>query len=225
MRLCHLILFGAAAAFAGESVVLSNGFRLRADRHEVEDDRVRLYSGAGITELDADAVAAFEVDAPAETGEPEKPRAAAAAEPRDRIAAAAERHGLPEKLVRSVAWAESGFRADAVSPKGAIGVMQLMPATARALRADPYDPEQNIEAGVRYLRDLLIRYNGSVSQALAAYNAGPGAVARYGGVPPYRETQNYVNRVLRDYTRHGPAISTSGERALSLPSLSTAETE
>ena len=191
---------------AGESVVLSSGFRLRVDRHEVDGERVRLYSGAGVTEVAASTVSAFEIEDRVEPA-PGAPQTSAPAtvpvtalDRRDRIAAA-ERHGLPEEFVRSVAFVESGFRPDAISPKGAIGIMQLMPATARAFKADPNDPDQNVEAGVRYLRELLVKYNGSVSQALAAYNAGPGAVAKYGGIPPYRETQNYVNRVLLKYKK------------------------
>jgi soluble lytic murein transglycosylase-like protein len=114
---------------------------------------------------------------------------------------AAGRHGLPSAFVRSVAKAESGLRPDAVSHAGAIGVMQLMPATAASLNADPKDPEQNIEAGTRYLRDLLVKYDGDAARALAAYNAGPGAVDHYNGVPPYSETQTYVDRVIQDYKK------------------------
>jgi soluble lytic murein transglycosylase-like protein len=110
---------------------------------------------------------------------------------------------LPLAFVDSVARVESAFRSDAVSPKGAIGVMQLMPGTAREMDADPNDPAQNIDAGVRLLRDLLVKYDGDVIKALAAYNAGPGAVERYGGVPPYPETQHYVDRVLRTYISNG----------------------
>jgi soluble lytic murein transglycosylase-like protein len=106
--------------------------------------------------------------------------------------------------VRSVAKAESGYHVDAVSPKGAIGLMQLIPGTAAALNADPHDPAQNVEAGARYLRDLLLKYENDphqVSKALAAYNAGPGAVDKYKGIPPYRETIDYVNRVVKDYAK------------------------
>jgi soluble lytic murein transglycosylase-like protein len=113
--------------------------------------------------------------------------------------AAADKYGLPRLLVRSVMAAESGFQADAVSPKGAIGLMQLMPSTAQGLGADPHDPAQNVDAGVRYLRDLLNRYDGGLWRALAAYNAGPGAVDKYHGVPPYRETIDYVTRIDRAY--------------------------
>jgi soluble lytic murein transglycosylase-like protein len=109
--------------------------------------------------------------------------------------AAADRYGLPRELVRSVIAAESGFQPQAVSPKGAIGLMQLMPGTAQALGADPRDPAQNVDAGTRYLRDLLEKYNYGLRHALAAYNAGPGAVDKFNGVPPYRETINYIGRI------------------------------
>jgi soluble lytic murein transglycosylase-like protein len=115
--------------------------------------------------------------------------------PQELADAAADKYGLPRELVRSVMAAESGFQPWAVSPKGAIGLMQLMPDTAQALGADPRDPAQNVDAGARYLRDLLEKYNYGLRHALAAYNAGPGAVDKYNGVPPYRETINYVGRI------------------------------
>jgi soluble lytic murein transglycosylase-like protein len=121
------------------------------------------------------------------------------------VTEAALRYGLPPELVHGVAQAESAYRASAVSPRGAIGVMQLMPETARKLDADPTNPVQNIDAGTRLLRELLLRYEGSgngVRRALAAYNAGEGAVERYGGVPPYRETQGYVERVIGLYWKN-----------------------
>ncbi len=90
-----------------------------------------------------------------------------------------------------------------MSPKGAIGLMQLMPATAQTYGANPYDPSQNVEAGAAYLRELLIKYNGDARLALAAYNAGPGAVSKYNGVPPYAETQTYIERVLQKYKKSG----------------------
>jgi soluble lytic murein transglycosylase-like protein len=115
----------------------------------------------------------------------------------DLIAAAAGRHNVDPALVKAVVQAESNFSPLAVSHAGAKGLMQLMDDTSRQLGVtNPFDPEQNIDGGARFLRQLLDRYSGDVSLALAAYNAGPGAVDRWGGLPPYSETQTYVPRVL-----------------------------
>lgn len=109
---------------------------------------------------------------------------------------AADRYNISVDLLKAVAKAESGFNPNAVSKAGAIGVMQLMPATARSLGVtDPYDARQNIMGGAKYLKENLDRFNGNVSFALAAYNAGPNSVQKYGGIPPYSETQNYVKTV------------------------------
>jgi len=114
------------------------------------------------------------------------------------VNAAAVKHNVDPNLAAAVANTESNFRANAVSPKGAIGPMQLMPKTARDLGVNPHNPAQNIDAGMRLLSGLLRRFGGDKSRALAAYNAGPGAVQRYGGVPPFPETQSYVKKVLND---------------------------
>jgi len=104
-------------------------------------------------------------------------------------------------LVDALVRAESGYNPSAVSRKGAMGLMQLMPATARRLRVqNPFDPEQNVNGGVREFSRLVARYSGNLDLALAAYNAGEGAVARYGGVPPYAETRNYVAQIMSTYT-------------------------
>ena len=116
------------------------------------------------------------------------------------VRAAAQAHGVPEALLHAVIEVESGFDAAAVSPKGALGLMQLMPQTARELRVrDARDPAANIDGGARYLKELLARFGNDLSLALAAYNAGPGAVQRSGGIPRNAETQNYVPRVMARY--------------------------
>ena len=197
--------------FAGENAVLVSGLRVHVDRHEGSGDVVRLYNRDGIIELPAASIVEFEGDdyippppapslpvAEAPSPAPEVKLAS----PKEMVRSAAARSGLPGAFVESVAKAESAFDPKAVSPKGAIGVMQLMPETARSLGADPRDPEQNIDAGTRLLRELLIKYDGDVAKALSAYNAGEKAVDRYQGIPPYSETQRYVNRVVRDYLRH-----------------------
>jgi soluble lytic murein transglycosylase-like protein len=119
------------------------------------------------------------------------------------IETVASKYQVDAKLVKAVVQTESNFDANAVSSAGAEGLMQLMPATAQELGVqNTLDPMQNLDGGVRYLRKMLDAYDGNVSVALAAYNAGPGTVNEYGGVPPYEETQNYVSRVLGQYNQN-----------------------
>ncbi|MCR5266585.1 MAG: lytic transglycosylase domain-containing protein [Cyanobacteria bacterium RUI128] len=116
------------------------------------------------------------------------------------IDVASEKYGVDSKLVKALVQQESGFNPNAKSKVGALGLMQLMPSTAKGLGVtDPMDPKQNIEGGVKYLKSMLDRFHGNTILALAAYNAGPNAVSKYDGVPPYKETQNYVKSILRNY--------------------------
>ncbi len=197
-------------AQAGEFAVLSNGFRIHADSHTTDGPVIRLQTSQGVIELQASNIVQFEQEeytpppvaaqpAPAQVSKNELTLT-----PHELVTQAAIHAGLPPAIVHSIARAESGYREDAVSPKGAIGLMQLMPKTAADLEADPHDPAQNADAGARYLRDLLLKYENDphqVSKAVAAYNAGPAAVDKYNGIPPYPETIQYVNRVLKEYQK------------------------
>ncbi len=205
MSKLFLSLILTVPAWAGEYAVLANGFRIHAERHETAGASVRLYTKDGVTEVPADSVASFEAEeyiAPPVTP-PKVDAPLPVRDTRTLVRDAAIRSGLPPTFVESVARVESALRPEAVSPKGALGVMQLMPATARMLDADPHDTAQNIDAGARLLRELLIKYDGDVVKALSAYNAGEGAVDRYRGMPPYPETQDYVDKVIRTYVSNG----------------------
>jgi hypothetical protein len=188
------------ACQARENMCLKNGFCIEAESHTIADGRVLCRVANGTLEFPADTVASFE-PLPADTLINQKDLQPS---PGELVAKAARGQGLDADFVLSVAEVESGLQLDASSRKGALGLMQLMPATAALLGVDPKSAAANALGGAKYLRALLLKYRGDSVLALAAYNAGPGAVARFGGVPPYQETRDYVFKVLREYAREHP---------------------
>jgi hypothetical protein len=204
-----LLLSGDARA---EIALLANGQTLKLDSHRLEDGQLLLQlRGGGEIGLPPSAVQGF---VPDEVMDELAREGTSGKDLRGLVAEVAQRHGLPPELVHAVVAVESGFQPQAVSPKGAQGLMQLMPKTASSLGvADAFDPEQNLDGGVRYLGELLTLYGGDLTRALAAYNAGPGAVAKHNGVPPYAETQAYVRKVLSRYEPAAPAGGKAARRS------------
>jgi len=195
-------LLGTSLFATGADVaLLHNGFSIRHERREVIGSVTRLYLGTdrdGYVDVPTVEIDGFEKDLSAPTGKV-RPGSQSMNEV---INSVSSRHHLDPDLINSVIHAESGFNPRAVSPKGAQGLMQLMPQTASRLGVtDSFDPGANVEGGTRYLRELLERYNFDLIKALAAYNAGPQRVEQYHGVPPYYETQAYVGRIIRDFNR------------------------
>jgi soluble lytic murein transglycosylase-like protein len=208
------------SALAVEHVTLKNGFELDCVRREAVGDKVRLYlagsaapsaEDSNYLEVAADAIvrvdAIAEMTPPVATVKTTTPTTAAGMTPtkeemHQMLAHAGAAHNIDEDLLASVVRAESGGQVRAVSRTGARGLMQLMPATASAMGVDDaFQAEQNIAGGTAYLDTLLTLYHDNVALALAAYNAGPGAVEKYHGIPPYRETREYVARVIREFNR------------------------
>jgi len=187
----------APYASAADFAILNNGFSIRHERREVVGSVTRLYLGAdpnGYVDVPTNLIDRFEADSTPSVPAPQTLP--------EMINTASSRYHLDPDLVNSVIHAESGFNPHAISPKGAQGLMQLMPQTASRLGvADAFDPGANVEGGTRYLGELLQRYNFDLIKALAAYNAGPQRVDQYHGVPPYYETQAYVARIIRDFNR------------------------
>ena len=203
-RLAILLLVFSLTAVphaGAEIAVMTSGKILYIDRYHREDELVTLFLSEGGEVTVAPELVANIV--PNEIA-PERELAALPLLPHlsNLIDPVAARHGLDSRLVAAVIWVESSGDPNAVSKKGAQGLMQLMPATARELGVrNVLDPGQNVDGGSHYLRRMLDEHDGDLSLALAAYNAGPDAVRRYGGVPPYRETRDYVGRVLKVYER------------------------
>jgi len=200
------------SASATEVAVLKNGFSIRHERREVLGPITRLYvtaDGSSYVDVPTEEISHFE-QAPAEPATNAlsgKVTSAAVSQSAGTdlntvISEASGKYRLDPDLVNSVIKAESGFNVRAVSPKGAQGLMQLMPSTASQLGVqNAFDPHANVDGGSRYLRELLERYNFDLIKALAAYNAGPQRVEQYGGVPPYYETRAYVARIVRDFNK------------------------
>ena len=195
-----VLALSSAAAFSAELAVLRNGFVMRLDHRETRGEFTRLYMDGGTqnyVDVQSDQILRFE--------QPDELPAKPVLDPvrttslRDIVLEASNRYSLDPDVVFSVIRAESAFDLKAVSPKGAQGLMQLMPQTATRLGVEnPMDAAANVEGGTRYLRELLTRYNQDLTKALAAYNAGPGRIEQFHGVPPYPETIAYINRVVRD---------------------------
>lgn len=214
-----LLLALAPLARSAERITLSNGFELRCDHHAQVGGRVRLYLSHGedsyIERLPEDIASVETLPEPPPMPKPAAPstplpvgshsaRVAKLSEADlgEMLAQAGHTHNLDVDLLASLVRAESGGNSRAVSPAGARGLMQLMPGTAKDLGvADSFKPDDNLRGGSTYLDALLTRYHDNLALALAAYNAGPDAVARYNGIPPYRETQAYVARVIHEFNR------------------------
>ncbi len=223
-----LAIFAASAlpCAAADSAVLRNGFSIRHERRQVIGTITRLYvdgDDSSFVDVPTAEIDHFEA-VPVESGKVEsasqlllKPPAESAQHPLDLnevVRAASGTYSLDPDLVNSVIRAESGFNVRAVSPKGARGLMQLMPQTASELGVqNAFDPKSNVEGGTRYLRELLERYDFDLIKALAAYNAGPERVEQYGGVPPYYETKAYVARIVRDFNKKKLAEKTATQPA------------
>ncbi len=209
-----ILLSGGMAipARASERVSLSNGFEMRCDHHAQAGLQVRLYLSPGennYIEMRPEEIVSIEqVPDPPPQPQPATPREAKAdaklspEDLREMLDAAGQAHNLDVDLLASLVKAESGGNAQAVSRAGARGLMQLMPKTATDMGVDDsFKPDQNVRGGSTYLDALLTRYHDNLALALAAYNAGPAAVAKYHGIPPYHETRVYVARVIHEFNR------------------------
>jgi hypothetical protein len=196
--LCGAIALVAVFATSARAdyVVLQTGQRIHVTGYERVGDMLRLTMAGGTLEIPVEALLRIDPEdtfAPVKVKLLDVPYA-------DFIAASAREHGVAQELVASVIAVESNFNPNAVSWRSACGLMQLMPETAARMGVTRiFDPQQNIEGGTRYLKELLVRYKGDLARTLAAYNAGPDRVEQYRSIPPYRETQDYVRRVTEKF--------------------------
>jgi hypothetical protein len=242
LQLVFWIVLAALPCFGGEVAVLRNGFSIRHERREVIGDTTRLYvtaDGSSFVDVATADIEHFEAapelpasDSPltasgnhskssllanyARNGAPSPSvfPETSSVDLNDVVNSASGRYRLDPDLVNSVIKAESGFNVRAVSPKGAQGLMQLMPGTAAQLGVpNAFDAQANVEGGTKYLRELLERYDFDLVKALAAYNAGPQRVEQFGGVPPYYETRAYVARVVKDFNKKKAAQEKASQQA------------
>jgi soluble lytic murein transglycosylase-like protein len=210
IKFALIVLITALPALAADVAVLQNGFTIRHERREVLGTVTRLYTSetansyvdiptAQIDHYEKDLTPAPVAQTPELAPKPTTP-VPAPKSLADMVNSASDAHNIDPDLINSVIHAESGFNPHAVSPKGARGLMQLMPKTATQLGvANSFDPNANVDGGTKYLQELLERYNYDMVKALAAYNAGPQRVDQYHGVPPYYETRAYVAKIVRDF--------------------------
>jgi soluble lytic murein transglycosylase-like protein len=202
------LLLVACSMQAAELAHLRNGFTIRHVSRQVEGDNVRLFlddAKSNYIDVASAEITGYEIDesAPAPAA---SAQSAPVASIDEHVKNYSEKQQIDPEFVASVIRQESRFNPKAVSPKGARGLMQLMPGTAQTLGVkDAFDPAQNIDGGTRYLRQLFEQYHGDTVKALAAYNAGPQRVDQYKGVPPYLETRLYVANIIRDYNRRKAA--------------------
>jgi soluble lytic murein transglycosylase-like protein len=227
------LLLLAMPALGADLAVLHNGFSIRHERREALGPVTRLYLGSdkGYVDIATDQIERFEkaVSPPPASPPSVAPTSVALARVPGKpqtlnevINTISDRHHIDPDLVNSVIHAESGFNPRAVSPKGARGLMQLMPQTASRLGvSNVFDPRSNVEGGTRYLSELLQRYNFDLIKALAAYNAGPQRVEQYRGVPPYYETRVYVAKIVRDFNRKKIAERKAAGKAQASKAAST----
>ncbi|HEY0308286.1 MAG TPA: lytic transglycosylase domain-containing protein [Acidobacteriaceae bacterium] len=213
-----MLAAGAMPVRALERMTLRDGATWDCVRHESAGDRVRVYTNeeSYIEIKAADIVSVDVLSAPVAAKPVEQIAVKASAgdsarlskaDLNEMLASAGQQHNIDADLLASIVMAESGGQPKAVSRTGAKGLMQLMPGTAREMNvADSFVPQQNIAGGTQYLDAMLTRYHDDIAKAVAAYNAGPGAVDRYHGVPPYRETRMYVARVIREFNRRKTAV-------------------
>jgi hypothetical protein len=212
LLLMSLAVLAMAVPAGAEIVLLQSGRTLSVKGHRFQGDSIvlMLRSGGEVTcdKTLVEKILPDEVPYPEPVPQkpavtaapvaPQTPRSLEAATPYGEIISAmSQAHGVDPVLVSALIQVESGYRPKARSPKGAMGLMQLMPATAREYKVrNPFDPKANIEAGIKHLKSLIDRFDQDMALSLAAYNAGEGAVKKFNGIPPYRETRNYVTRIL-----------------------------